>query len=58
MSDYSKCKPSKAAYGQMKIINHPDRIYGEITTRKMTEEEKAKYGPVLPRLKRKRVTNG
>lgn len=27
-----------------KILNHPDKLYGEVTTRQMTEEERAKYG--------------
>lgn len=48
MSDYNKSKPSKAAYGVMKIINHPDKLYGEVTTRQMTDEEKTKYGTAVP----------
>lgn len=27
-----------------KILNHPDKLYGEVTTRQMTEEERQKYG--------------
>lgn len=27
-----------------KILNHPDKLYGKVTTRQMTEEERQKYG--------------
>lgn len=27
-----------------KILNHPDKLYGEVTIRQMTEEERQKYG--------------
>lgn len=30
-----------------KILNHPDKLFSEVTTRQMTEEERQKYGEAI-----------
>lgn len=35
-----------------KILNHPDKLFSEVTTRQMTEEERQKYGEAMPTQKK------